>query len=258
MKYRYSSDSPAFTACNVDIQTVIRPKGYKHSHKYGRYKHGFIFTSTHSIRYDILGEEKNTITAHAGELVFIPKGTVYSCTYLENDTTIKIVQFDISDGLLPDYLSSARKINFPDTAESIRSFFSFAESSLPSHPFYYLSRLYDLLYHVDKAFFGIPKKYIRLKPALSDLSERYRENEPIAYYAALSGMSEVNFRRLFKEYTGRSPIEYRNDVRLSNARIMLGGGEFNVSEAAEACGFSNLSFFIRLYKKRYGHTPKKE
>ena len=71
-------------------------------------------------------------------------------------------------------------------------------------------------------------------------------------------MSEVNFRRLFKEYTGMSPIDYRNDLRLKNAKNMLQSGEYNVTEAATASGFSNLSFFIRLYKKKYGHTPKKE
>ena len=71
-------------------------------------------------------------------------------------------------------------------------------------------------------------------------------------------MSEVNFRRLFKEYTGKSPVEYRNDIRLKNAKIKLQSGEYNVSEAAYESGFSNLSFFIRLYKKKYGHTPKKE
>ena len=71
-------------------------------------------------------------------------------------------------------------------------------------------------------------------------------------------MSEVNFRRIFSEYIGMSPIEYRNEIRLKNARSMLVSGEYNVTEAAYESGFSNLSFFIRLYKKKYGHTPKKE
>ena len=258
MKYRYFSDSPAFTASEVDIQTVTRGREYTHAYKNGRYKHGFIFTVANSIRYDVLGSKKKTIVAGFGELVFIPKGTVYSCTYLEDETTIKIVQFDIRDGSLPEYLQEPRKINFPETSECIRSFFTYAENSLPSHPFYYLSCLYDLLYRVDEACAGIPRKYGKLKSALSELSERSEENEPISYYAALSNMSEVNFRRLFKEYTGKSPIEYRNDVRLSKAKIKLESGDLNVSEVAEACGFSNLAFFIRLYKKRYDHTPKKE
>jgi len=68
----------------------------------------------------------------------------------------------------------------------------------------------------------------------------------------------VNFRRLFRGYTGSSPIEYRNDLRLSSARAKLQSGEYNVTEAAESCGFSNLSFFIRLYKKKFGYTPKQE
>lgn len=48
------------------------------------------------------------------------------------------------------------------------------------------------------------------------------------------------------------------DLRLSRAQAILQSKELNVAETAEACGFSNLSFFIRLYKKHFGHTPKKE
>ena len=29
-------------------------------------------------------------------------------------------------------------------------------------------------------------------------------------------------------------------------------------EAAESVGFTNRSFFIRLYKRKYGHTPKQD
>jgi AraC-like DNA-binding protein len=39
---------------------------------------------------------------------------------------------------------------------------------------------------------------------------------------------------------------------------MLKSGEYNVSESATASGFSNLSLFTKLYKKKYGITPKKE
>ena len=71
-------------------------------------------------------------------------------------------------------------------------------------------------------------------------------------------MSEANFRRLFREFLGVSPIDYRNDIRLTHAKNKRQSGEYNVSEAAYKSGFTNLSFFIRLYKKKYGHTPKNE
>ena len=103
-----------------------------------------------------------------------------------------------------------------------------------------------------------PGKYRRLRPALTELAERFSENKSVSYYASLCNMSEGSFRRLFHEYIGTSPIEYRNQVRLQSARRKLQSGEYNVSEVAELCGFSNLSFFIRLYKKKYGYTPKQE
>ena len=55
-----------------------------------------------------------------------------------------------------------------------------------------------------------------------------------------------------------SPIEYRNDIRLTNAKNKLQSGEYNVSEVSESVGFSNLSFFSKLYKRKYGYTPKDE
>ena len=91
-----------------------------------------------------------------------------------------------------------------------------------------------------------------------EISENWQKNDSIAHYAELCDMSEVHFRRLFGEYMQMSPVEYRNSIRLANAKSKLQSGEYNVSETAELCGFSNLSFFIRLYKKKYGHTPKKE
>ncbi len=124
------------------------------------------------------------------------------------------------------------------------------------HPFYYLSLTNELLWKIEESLFSLPQKYKKLQPALSEISERFYENEKISYYASLCGTNEVNFRRIFREYTGVSPVEYRNEIRLKNARFMLESGEYNVSETAGKCGFTNLSFFIRLFKMKYGHTPK--
>lgn len=126
------------------------------------------------------------------------------------------------------------------------------------HPFYVQSCFYQLLWQIDEHCTKLPSRYKKLLPALNTLSAQPEERNPIHHYAALCKMSEPNFRRLFREYTGQSPVEYRNGLRLSAARAKLQSGEYTVSEAAEASGFSNLSFFIRLYKKKYGITPKQE
>ena len=256
MKYQYDLGEPIFKVENIDIQSVSRPKGYKHSFKGGRLKHGFVYTVKGEM-HDVFNNGME-MYARAGELVFIPKGSVYTGIYLEEETEIKIMQFDISEGALPEYLAEPIKIDVPGVGEMFEDLLSPTENHGANHPFYYMSKLYDLLWQIDEKNSRLPGKYRKLRPALSEIAECYCENLPISYYASLCDMSEGNFRRLFREYTGTSPIEYRNRIRLGNARNMLRSGEYNVSEVAETCGFSNLSFFIRLYKKRYGYTPKQE
>ena len=254
MHYECNLQQPVFTVTNLDILRVSRPKNYLHSYRAGRTKHGFIYTVSDTLRDTFYADGTTDIDVSAGELIFIPKGSDYTGTYLDENTQIKIVQFDLAAGDLPPYLRHPAKMNLPNAAELMDAFFK----PQKAHPFYALSCLYALLWQVDNAYTTLPTRYKRLNAALSQLSEFYWENWPVARYAELCEMSEVSFRRLFREYTGVSPIEYRNDLRLEYARILLQSGEYNVSEASEMAGFTNLSFFIRLYKRKYGHTPKKE
>lgn len=257
MKYVLNLGNANFTVDNIGIENVSRPKGYKHHHR-RRFKHAFIYTVSGAMCDVLLGEQNRKIYAKVGELVFIPKGCDYYGIYSEENTEIKIIQFDIIGQELPPYLQHPQKINFPKFSKQVENIFKPLKENEVSHPFYYLSRIYELLWLIDENYSKIPSKYKKLQIALSEISEYYKRNEKIAYYASLCDMSEVNFRRLFHEYTGQSPIEYRNDVRLNNAKIKLQSGMYNVSEVAEDCGFTNLSFFTRLYKKKFGYTPKEE
>jgi len=258
MKYQYVLQEPNFRVGNIDIQNVSRPKNYRMHFRNGRGKHGFIYVVNGKMRDIFQSDDIEDLYVNTGELIFIPKNTVYTGIYLEENTEIKIVQFDLVSGELPDYLSAPVKIELPRAGELIEAFFKPKENRTSNHPFYDLSCLYGLLWQIDESDSKIPAKYKKLQAALSEITEYWNQNQAVACYAELCNMSEVNFRRLFKEYTGLSPIDYRNDLRLSNAKNKLQSGEYNVSEVAELCGFSNLSFFIRLYKKKYGYTPKKE
>ena len=258
MKYKYDLRDPHLRVGNIDIQSVSRPKNYKHSFQNGREKHGFIYIVSGEMTDFFQDCGIPTLRASKGDLIFIPKGSVYTGLYSEENTKIRIVQFDLISGELPEYLSTPVKINFPRSHELIDAFFQPAENHTVYHPFYYLSCFYELLWRIDENEAHLPKKYKKLCPALSEMTENWAHNEKVSYYAALCDMSEANFRRLFREYMGVSPIDYRNELRLNHAKNKLQSGEYNVSEAAYESGFSNLSFFIRLYKKKYGYTPKKE
>lgn len=70
--------------------------------------------------------------------------------------------------------------------------------------------------------------------------------------------SKHYFCRLFKEITTYSPVYYLNLLRCCNARRMLIDGQTSVHDIAILCGFENISYFTRTYKKYMGILPSEE
>ena len=69
------------------------------------------------------------------------------------------------------------------------------------------------------------------------------------------GMSKSYFIHRFSQQTGYSPIEYLNRYRISQCEAMLRKSTMNVSQIAYICGFSNITFFNRLFRRYVGTTP---
>jgi len=258
MRYKCTANDYNFSISTISIFPVTREKNYRHSFITGRPCHAFIYTENGRMLDEFLDPSIENVITTSGTLIFIPKGTKYYGTYLDDCTEIKTIQFDIDSGELPEYLRTPRIIDLKNAKTIINSFFHSIGNARANQFFHYLSLLYDLLWQIEAQNIKLPNKYSRLAAALDDMSLHPGKNEKISYYAEMCYMSEGNFRRLFREHIGTSPIDYRNDIRLKNARTMLQSGEYNVSECAELTGFSNLSFFTRLYKKKYGYTPKEE
>jgi AraC family transcriptional regulator, exoenzyme S synthesis regulatory protein ExsA len=75
-------------------------------------------------------------------------------------------------------------------------------------------------------------------------------------YSKLCGMSLSSFKREFTRHYDVSPREWINNERLNQAHLILQNTSKNVSEVAFECGFESPSYFIKLYKSKYGFTPK--
>ena len=61
--------------------------------------------------------------------------------------------------------------------------------------------------------------------------------------------------KYFKKVMGTSFIDYLNEYRLSMASRLLLTTSDNILEIAAECGYDNLSYFNRLFKKKFGVTP---
>ena len=95
-----------------------------------------------------------------------------------------------------------------------------------------------------------------LKKIILYVREHFSENIDIASAAAAVEYSPSHFMRFFKQETGHSFIEYLNDYRISYAGYLLKESNDAIGEIASRCGFDNFSYFIRLFRRKYGVTPK--
>lgn len=229
---------------NIGYVSVSRNENFIFEYKAGKDRYSFIYVENGELEYSFT-KSKNIIKIDKGTLLFVPKKLPYKTKYLKQNTIIKIILFDIIAENLPLYLTTPFSQKSPDISAVFASI-----SNLNMRNILFLSsKIYALIYHMQNDNLIISKKYMQILPAVNEIKQAYFENKKISYYAEMCHMSESNFRLLFKQYTGKSPIEYRNLIRISEAKKMIDSGEFTVSEAAYLTGFNNMSFFYDVYNK---------
>lgn len=72
------------------------------------------------------------------------------------------------------------------------------------------------------------------------------------------GISTRQLERLFGKHMNTSPKRYFMELRLLRARNLLLQTESSVTEVAMACGFESPGHFSRVYRTRFGTTPRKQ
>ncbi|MGN0142418.1 MAG: AraC family transcriptional regulator [Roseburia sp.] len=96
----------------------------------------------------------------------------------------------------------------------------------------------------------------KMKLILKYIENHYMEKITIADIAEEVGLSQSHFMKYFKNTMGTSFIDYLNEYRLTMASRLLVSSDSSVLAIAEEVGFDNLSYFNRMFKKRFGKTPR--
>lgn len=101
------------------------------------------------------------------------------------------------------------------------------------------------------------KRIDNIKEALKLIENEYSSPDiTLERLSRTCGMSPRYFCEFFKGMTGHTPIDYLNRYRIESACNMLALNGMNVTETALSCGFNDISYFIRTFKKYTGITPK--
>ena len=201
----------------------------------------------------------------AGSSVMIPGGIVHGAE--AENCIYECIVFSpsllyVSSGCRNIVKTSVKESVFYTNNPVIDKLFDSLSEKAPSYEFSFLSSVYHLINEISaKAPLKIRRplkndKYEKIKTALSLIEENYSSHFTLAQLSESCGMSPNYFCRFFKEMTQKTPFDYINIYRINAACELLSSGEATITEVAYSCGFNDLSYFIRLFKKHKGLSPK--
>lgn len=95
----------------------------------------------------------------------------------------------------------------------------------------------------------------RMEKVHAYLMANYDKKVMLDDVANVLNMSPASVTRLIKHMTGKSFIEFLNEIRLGFATRLMIDSDMNISEICYQCGFNNISNFNRIFKKMQGFTP---
>ncbi len=92
--------------------------------------------------------------------------------------------------------------------------------------------------------------------AIDFIKNNVKESINLKLLSEKACMSTTTFYRYFKRELGMSPIEFILNEKIKLAKKLLSNPKVNINEVSFATGFDDANYFIRLFKKYEGVTPK--
>jgi AraC family transcriptional activator of pobA len=106
---------------------------------------------------------------------------------------------------------------------------------------------------------GQKKKTPRYLQKLSEFEEligkNFKEIRSANEYANKMNISEKHLNRISRECLNKTSTQLITDRIILEAKRLLIQGKLNVNEIADELGYTDTSYFVRLFKKNNGDTP---
>lgn len=98
------------------------------------------------------------------------------------------------------------------------------------------------------------RKFETIKNAVIYIQENFTKKLTLSEISQAVYLDKYTLCKEFKQYTGHTVVEYLHIYRCGRAKKYLSEGK-SVSESAVLCGFDNISFFTKIFKRYTGENP---
>ena len=120
---------------------------------------------------------------------------------------------------------------------------------------YLCGKIWELLYMLSSRQKKTDQKELYIQQAKNFMESEYMMGITVSELAARLGLDRSYFSNLFKQSQGKSPQQYLNEVRMSQAAAQLTEQGNTVTETAASVGYADVFAFSRMFKQYYGVSP---
>jgi AraC-like DNA-binding protein len=118
-----------------------------------------------------------------------------------------------------------------------------------------LSALLRRIADADEATGSLARFHPAVRAARAHLEAYLQQNLTLGNLAKTVGASPSHLSALFAAQCGVSPMQYLQRLRLDRACWLLANPYLRIHEVAEACGYEDVNYFTRLFRRRFRISP---
>ncbi len=96
---------------------------------------------------------------------------------------------------------------------------------------------------------------LAIESTINYIVSHYKKKLTLEELANNAGLSVSHYSRLFKKYTGHSPIDYLTLLRMDRAKELLLLSDYKLKSIANSVGYEDEFYFSRIFKKIVGLSP---
>lgn len=124
-----------------------------------------------------------------------------------------------------------------------------------------LSAGWELMMEMVETYCGLVREYATgryssmIGQAVFQIDQNPEEAFSLEKFAVLFQVTPAYFSTRFKREVGKTMLQYVNEKRIEKAKTLLKTGKLQIQTVAQQCGFLDLNYFCRVFKKIQGKTP---